>query len=230
MLGAMQGRVLVVDDEPNIVFLVESALDLAGYETSRATTGREALDAVKEFRPDVIVLDVMLPDIDGFTVLRRLRERPSTVPVIFLTARTAVDDRVRGLTTGGDDYVVKPFAVRELVARVALSLRRSGREPAGTSVLRFADLEIDDDAHRVRRAGRALSLSPTEYRLLRLLTLNAGRVMSRAEIMDSVWDGDVAVSAAVLDTFISNLRRKVDEADPKLIHTVRSVGFCLRID
>jgi two-component system OmpR family response regulator len=226
----MPGRVLVVDDEPNIVFLVESALDLAGYETSRATTGREALDAVEEFRPDVIVLDVMLPDVDGFTVLRRLRERRCDVPVIFLTARTAVDDRVRGLTTGGDDYVVKPFAVPELVARVALSLRRRGREPRGSNELRFADLEIDDDAHRVRRAGRTLSLSPTEYRLLRLLTLNAGRVVSRAEISDSVWDGDLTVSAAVVDTFISNLRRKVDNQDPKLIHTVRSVGFCLRID
>jgi two-component system OmpR family response regulator len=226
----MSGRVLVVDDEPNIVFLVQSALELAGYETDQAATGRDALAAVDAFAPDAVVLDVMLPDVDGFTVLRRLRDRSSTVPVIFLTARTAVDDRVRGLTTGGDDYVVKPFAVPELMARVALALRRNGHERRVTNVLCVADLELDDDSHRVRRGGRPLSLSPTEYRLLRLLILHTGRVVSRAEIVDSVWDGDTALSSAVIDTFISNLRRKVDAVEPKLIHTVRSVGFCVRTD
>jgi two-component system OmpR family response regulator len=226
----MPGRVLVVDDEPNIVFLVESALELAGYVTSRAATGREALGVAAEFRPDVVVLDVMLPDVDGFTVLRRLREGGSTAPVIFLTARGTARDRVRGLTVGGDDYVVKPFAVPELVARVALSLRHAGREPTPANTLAYADLEIDDDAHRVRRAGRVISLSPTEYRLLRLLVLNAGRAVTRDEIVDAVWDGELGGGGGVVDTFIFNLRRKVDDRGTKLIHTVRSVGFCLRAD
>jgi two-component system OmpR family response regulator len=226
------GRVLVVDDEPNIVFLVESALQLAGYETGSAATGREALTAVDRFGPDVVVLDVMLPDVDGFTVLRRLRDHGSAVPIIFLTARNALDDRVRGLTTGGDDYVVNPFAVAELVARIALSLRRTGvAVPAtDTNVFRCADLEIDDDAHRVSRAGAPVSLSPTEYKLLRCLMLNAGRVLTRAQILDAVWDYDFAGDPSVVDTFISYLRRKVDHVRPKLIHTVRGVGFCLRED
>jgi two-component system OmpR family response regulator len=220
--------VLVVDDEPNIVFLVESALDLAGYETGRAASGREALDAVDDFGPDVVVLDVMLPDVDGFTVLRRLRDRGSTVPVIFLTARSAARDRVHGLTSGGDDYVVKPFAVAELVARVALSLRRNGLVPVHDNVLRHADLEIDDDAHRVLRAGEPVSLSPTEYRLLRFLVLNAGHALDRAEILDAVWGPEFTGDPAIVDTFVSYLRRKVDGTGPKLIHTVRGVGFCLR--
>jgi two-component system OmpR family response regulator len=223
--------VLVVDDEPNIVFLVESALQLAGYETGSAATGREALAAVDDFGPDVVVLDVMLPDVDGFTVLRRLRDHGSPVPVIFLTARNATLDRVRGLTTGGDDYVVKPFAVAELMARIALSLRRNGVAlDTDTNVLRYADLEIDDDAHRVQRAGAAVSLSPTEYNLLRCLVLNAGRVLTRAQILDAVWDYEFDGDASVVDTFISYLRRKVDHVEPKLIHTVRGIGFCLRED
>jgi two-component system, OmpR family, response regulator len=226
------GRVLVVDDEPNIFFLVESALQLAGYETGSAVTGREALTAVDRFDPDVVVLDVMLPDVDGFTVLRRLRDHGSVAPVIFLTARNATDDRVRGLTSGGDDYVVKPFAVAELVARIALSMRRNGVPPPGTdsNVFRYADLEIDDEAHRVLRAGQPVSLSPTEYSLLRCLVLNAGRVLTRAQILDAVWDYEFTGDPSVVDTFISYLRRKVDHVEPKLIHTVRSVGFCLRED
>jgi two-component system OmpR family response regulator len=226
------GRVLVVDDEPNIVFLVESALRLAGYETGSAATGREALAAAEDLDPDVVLLDVMLPDVDGFTVMRRLRDHGSTVPIIFLTARRTTDDRVRGLTTGGDDYIVKPFAVPELMARIALSLRRSGVEAPGdeTNVFRHADLEIDDEDHRVLRAGQPVSLSPTEYNLLRCLVLNAGRVMTRAQILDAVWDYDFAGDPSVVDTFISYLRRKVDHVEPKLIHTVRGVGFCLRED
>ena len=173
----------------------------------------------------------MLPDVDGFTVLRRLRDHGSPVPVIFLTARNATDDRVRGLTTGGDDYLVKPFAVAELVARIALSLRRNGLVPlSDTNVFRYADLEIDDDAHRVRRAGRPVSLSPTEYNLLRCLVLNAGKVLTRAQILEAVWDYDFDGDPAVVDTFISYLRRKVDHVEPKLIHTVRGIGFCLRED
>jgi two-component system OmpR family response regulator len=226
----MAERVLVVDDEPNIVSLVESALGLAGYDTAHATTGREALDEAGTFDPDLIVLDVMLPDIDGFTVLRRLQERHAPVPVIFLTARHSPGDRVHGLTIGGDDYLVKPFAVAELVTRVTLSLRRHRRAPDARGSLTYADLAIDDTGHRVTRAGRRLSLSPTEFRLLRFLVLNAGHAVSRAEILDAVWDGDSHPGPAVVDTFISNLRRKVDGTGPKLIHTVRTVGFCLRVD
>lgn len=222
-------RALVVDDEENIVYLIESALGLAGYETASADTGRACLSAVSSFRPDAIVLDVMLPDIDGFTVLRRLRDTGNPVPVIFLTARDATNDRVHGLTIGGDDYVVKPFAVAELVARVNVIVRRSSAQ-LGSRRLRCADLELDDDAHRVTRAGRPVSLSPTEYRLLHYLLINAGRVLSRSQILDHVWDYDFDGDPSVVDSFISYLRRKVDHVEPKLIHTIRGVGFCLRED
>lgn len=220
-------RVLVVDDEDNIVFLVKTALDLAGYTVGVSMSGSDALSMVRSFRPDVIVLDVMLPDVDGFTILRRLRDSGSQVPVIFLTARGGTDDRVRGLTTGGDDYVVKPFAVAELVARVNIALRRLGGDPT-PRVLRCADLELDEDAHRVTRHGEPVSLSPTEYKLLRYLLLNAGSVLSRAQILDQVWSYDFDGDASVVDTFVSYLRRKVDHAEPKLIHTIRGVGFSLR--
>lgn len=222
-------RALVVDDEENIVYLIESALGLAGYETASAATGQACLSAVSSFRPDAIVLDVMLPDIDGFTVLRRLRDTGNTVPVIFLTARDATNDRVHGLTIGGDDYVVKPFAVAELVARVNVIVRRSSAQ-LGSRRLQCADLELDDDAHRVTRAGKPVSLSPTEYRLLHYLLLNAGRVLSRSQILDHVWDYDFDGDPSVVDSFISYLRRKVDHVEPKLIHTIRGVGFCLRED
>ena len=179
-------------------------------------------------RPDLIVLDVMMPELDGFEVARRVRDSGSRVPIIFLTARDAVDDRVRGLTEGGDDYVVKPFAVAELVARVELRLRQAGHERA-TTVLRCADLELDTQTHVVRRAGSAVDLSPTEFRLLEHLLLHAGRVQSRGQLLEEVWgyapDGDTAL----VDTYISYLRRKVDQSEPKLIHTVRGVGFCLRV-
>jgi two-component system OmpR family response regulator len=224
----MPGRVLVVDDEPSIVHVVESALQLAGYETASAADGRGAVDTASGFRPDLVVLDVMLPDVDGFTVLRRLRDRACDVPVIFLTARDKPDDVLHGLTIGGDDYLVKPFAVAELVARVVLLLRRTGAVRASANHFGHADLEIDDDTHRVTRAGAVVSLSPTEYNLLRYLVLNAGRVVSRAEILDSVWNYGFDGDPAVVDTFISYLRRKVDHVEPKLIQTVRGVGFCLR--
>lgn len=219
-------KVLVVDDEENIVFLIESALGLAGYETEAAATGRSCLAQAKSFRPDAIVLDVMLPDIDGFTVFRKLRDSVNQVPVLFLTARDATDDRVHGLTIGGDDYVVKPFAVAELVARVGAIVRRN----AGFERRRLqcADLELDVDAHRVTRGGRPVSLSPTEYRLLHYLLLNARLVVSRSQIIDHVWDYDFDGDPSVVDTFISYLRQKVDNVEPKLIHTIRGVGFCLR--
>jgi two-component system OmpR family response regulator len=225
----MSERVLVVDDEENIVFLVESALQLHGYTTRAADNGKAALTAVEEFRPDLVVLDVMLPDVDGFTVLRRLRDGGSQIPVIFLTARDGTDDRVHGLTVGGDDYMVKPFAVAELVARVRLSLRRRGGS-AQDRTLRCADLVMDDDAHRVSRAGVAVSLSPTEYSLLRYLLVNSGRVVTRAQILDQVWQYDFDGDSSVVDTFISYLRRKIDHVEPKLVHTVRGVGYTLRED
>jgi len=223
----VSAKVLVVDDEENIVFLVESALQVQGYETRSARTGHEAAATVHRFDPDLIVLDVMLPDIDGFTVLQRLRAAGRATPVIFLTARDATDDRVHGLTIGGDDYMVKPFAVAELVARVRLALRRVGNAERGNT-LRCADLEMDDAAHRVTRAGKVVSLSPTEYVLLRYLLLNTGRALSRTQILDHVWQYDFDGESSVVDTFISYLRRKVDHVEPKLIHTVRGVGYCLR--
>ena len=223
----MTAKVLVVDDEENIVFLVETALEVQGFTTASARTGRDAVAAADQFQPDLIVLDVMLPDIDGFTVLQRLRDSGCSSPVIFLTARDETAARVHGLTIGGDDYIVKPFAVAELVARVKLSLRRAGSaDPSRT--LQCADLELDDVAHRVTRAGQVVSLSPTEYKLLRYLLVNAGRVLTRGQILDHVWQYDFDGESSVVDTFISYLRRKVDHVEPKLIHTIRSVGYSLR--
>ncbi len=222
-------RVLVVDDEENIRFLVESGLQLAGMETLGAADGRSGLAAVAEFRPDLIVLDVMMPQLDGFEVLTRLRDSGSRTPVIFLTARDATDDRVRGLTTGGDDYMVKPFAIAELVARVQLRLQQAG-QLTQDSILRCADLELDTNAYRVSRDGEVIELSPTEYKLLHYLLANAGRVLSRAQLLDHVWEYDFDGNSSVVDTYISYLRRKLDRSEPKLIHTVRGVGFCLRVN
>ena len=219
--------VLVVDDDPNINYLVSSALRLEGYRTLTADNGREALKAVDDGHPDLVVLDVMMPELDGFDVLKRLRQDGFDQPVIFLTARDGGDDRVRGLQAGADDYVVKPFLIEELVARVAAVLRRSGN--AGPSaVLTYADLALDEDAHRVTRGGHVVRLSPTEYKLLRYLLLNAERVLSRAQILDHVWGYDFEGESTVVETFISYLRRKVDAEGPPLIQTVRGVGYCLR--
>jgi two-component system, OmpR family, response regulator len=210
-------RVLVVDDEDNIAFLVESALQLDGIETARACDGYEAIAKVATFQPHTIVLDVMMPGIDGFEVVRRLRADGATVPVLFLTARGAVEDRVRGLTIGADDYLVKPFAITELLARVRVGLRRAG--------------EADKDrVVGIARAGVAVTLSPTEYKLLHYLLVNQGRVLSRAQILDHVWQYDFDGDASVVETYISYLRRKVDRSEPRLIHTVRSVGYCVRIE
>jgi len=222
-------RILVVDDEENISFLVESALRLAGMQTLSATNGRDAIAAVASFQPHLVVLDVMLPDLSGFDILRRLRDTGQFMPVIFLTARDSTEDRVQGLTIGGDDYMVKPFAVAELVARVQLALRRSGIGTA-SKVLRCADLELDDEAHRVSRGGQSIKLSATEFKLLRYLLANTGRVLTRAQILDHVWDYDFGGESSVIETFMSYLRRKVDFKDPKLIHTIRGVGYCLRAE
>ena len=228
-MNARPPKVLVVDDEENIRFLVESALQLAGMETAGADDGRAGLKMAADCRPDLIVLDVMMPELDGFEVLQRLRDSGSRTPVIFLTARDSTDDRVRGLTAGGDDYMVKPFAVAELVARVQLRLQQAGHATNQT-VLRCADLELDLDAHRVSRAGTVVELSPTEYKLLHYLLANSGRVLTRAQLLDHVWDYDFDGDSSVVDTYISYLRRKLDHVEPKLIHTIRGVGFCLRAD
>lgn len=222
-------RVLVVDDEENIRFLVESALQLAGMDTAGADDGRVALKLAAEYRPDLIVLDVMMPELDGFEVLHRLRDSGSRTPVIFLTARDSTDDRVKGLTSGGDDYMVKPFAVAELVARVQLRLQHAGQATKKT-VLRCADLELDSEAHRVTRAGSIVELSPTEYKLLHHLLDNSGRVLTRVQLLNHVWEFDFGGDSSVVDTYISYLRRKLDHVEPKLIHTIRGVGFCLRAD
>ncbi len=219
--------VLVVDDEENIRFLVESGLQLAGLRTVAASNGSEALDAVASHRPDLIVLDVMMPGLDGFGVLARLRDAGNRTPVIFLTARDATDDRVAGLTSGADDYVVKPFAIAELVARVQLRLDRAADT---NSVMQCADLRLDADAHRVTRYGDTIELTPTEYKLLHLLIRNAGRVLSREQILEHVWEYDFDGDSSVVDTYISYLRRKLDHTAPKLIHTIRGVGFCMRTD
>ena len=222
-----KSRVLVVDDEENIAFLLDSALRHFGFEVRVAANGRDALREVGCFDPDVVLLDVMLPDLDGFEIVRRLRTDGRKVPVLFLTARDTVDDKVRGLTLGGDDYVTKPFSLEEVVARLQVILRRQG-VGSSSSRLVLADLEMDDDAHVVRRSGRAIDLSPTEYNLLRFLLLNAGRVLSRNQILDHVWQYDFGGHATVVETYVSYLRKKIDTLGPPLIHTVRGVGYTAR--
>ena len=225
---AAPATVLVVDDEENINYLVASALQLAGLRTVRAGTGQQALDLALAQAPDAIVLDVMLPDLDGFEVLRRLRDAGCASPVLFLTARTSTADRVRGLTAGGDDYIVKPFALEELVARVQLALRRVGGAPTRHARLQVHDLVLDTEAHRVWRGTAEAQLTATEFSLLRLLLVNAGRVVTRAQILDHVWQYDFAGESAIIESFISTLRRKVDAQQPKLIHTVRGIGYSIR--
>src|SRR5438477_9324493 len=221
-------RVLIVDDEPNITELVAMALRYEGFSVKTAATGRGALTAVSQFSPALVILDVMLPDIDGLEVLRRLNSSGHKVPIIFLTAKDATDDKVHGLTVGGDDYVTKPFSIEELVARVRVVLRRNGASGAESGRLQLADLELDDEAHEVRRSGQVIALTTTEYRLLRYLLINAGRVLTRSQILDHVWHYDLGCDASVLETYISYLRRKIDRFEPPLVHTVRGVGYVLR--
>ncbi len=222
-------RVLVVDDEPNITELVAMALRYEGFTVQTAASGRAAVATVAEFKPALVILDIMLPDIDGLEVLKRLVASGRKIPVIFLTAKDATEEKVRGLTVGGDDYVTKPFSIEELVARVRVVLRRHGEGGAGSQRLELADLDLDDDAHEVRRAGEFIELTPTEYRLLRYLLINAGRVLTRTQILDHVWDYDFGGDASVLETYISYLRRKVDRYEPPLIQTVRGVGYVMRL-
>jgi two-component system OmpR family response regulator len=221
-------RLLLVDDEDNLRSMLEAALRYEGFDVHAAASGRDALDAVDTYTPDLVVLDVMLPDLDGFEVCRRLRNDGVRTPVLFLTARDTTDDKVRGLTLGGDDYLVKPFSLDELVARISAVLRRSGLVRAGT-MLKCADLELDDEAHVVRRAGVEVPLSPTEYNLLRFLLSNQGRVLSKPQILDHVWQYDFGGDGGVVETYIGYLRKKVDRVEPRLIQTVRGFGYALRV-
>jgi two-component system OmpR family response regulator len=221
-----------VDDEEHITELVSMGLTYNGFDVERVASGRAALDAVERKRPDLIVLDVMLPDLDGFEVARRLRQSEGAgtrVPVIFLTARDATQDKVDGLRLGSDDYVTKPFSIEELIERVRAVLRRATGTGPGDHRLSYADLELDEDTRDVWRAGRLVELTPTEYRLLRYLLANARRVLTRDQILEQVWDYTFAGNASVLETYISYLRHKIDDSGPPLIHTVRGVGYSLRL-
>jgi len=224
-----EARLLVVDDEPNIRELLSTSLRYAGFEVTAAANGREALDAAEEFQPDLAVLDVMLPDMDGFTVTRRLRSAGRHFPVVFLTARDGTEDKITGLTVGGDDYVTKPFSLDEVVARIRAVLRRTASLDDDAAVLRVDDLELDDDAHEVRRGGEVVDLSPTEFKLLRYLMMNPNRVLSKAQILDHVWEYDFNGDASIVESYISYLRRKIDVGGrEKMIHTKRGVGYMLR--
>jgi two-component system, OmpR family, response regulator len=228
--AAEPNRILVVDDERAITDLVAMALKYEGFSVQSAASAKQARHAVMDFRPDLMILDVGLPDEDGFTLVQRLITDGIKVPVIFLTARDATEEKVHGLTIGGDDYVTKPFSIEELVARIRIVLRR--HHPAGVATspkLVLHDLELDDETHEVFRGGAAVELTRTEFRLLRYLMMNTGRVLSRTQILDHVWDYDFGGDASVLETYISYLRRKVDQVEPSLIHTVRGVGYVMRV-
>ncbi|MHB8293393.1 MAG: response regulator transcription factor [Acidimicrobiales bacterium] len=221
-------RALVVEDEWHISEMLATTLRFAGFETAVAFNGSDALDAVRRDQPDLVLLDVLLPDLDGFEVCRRLRAEGNEVPVLFLTARDSLADRLAGLSLGGDDYIAKPFAVSEVIARAGAVLRRSAAKAAGPEPLRAGDLEMDDEAHLVRKAGVDVELSPTEYRLLRYLLRNEGRVLSKAQILDQIWQYDFGGDASVVEKFVSRLRQKVCPEQPVLIETVRGFGYRLR--
>jgi len=225
-----EARVLIVDDEANIVELLAVSLRFQGFEVHTATSGTAALDRAREARPDAVILDVMMPGMDGFGVLRRLRADGIDAPALFLTARDSVQDKVAGLTLGGDDYVTKPFSLEEVVARLRVILRRSGKgvdRPRNTR-LTFSDIEIDEETHEVWKAGELVSLSPTEFTLLRYFVINAGTVLSKPKILDHVWRYDFGGDVNVVESYVSYLRRKVDTGDKRLLHTLRGVGYVLR--
>ena len=222
-------RVLVVDDEPGIVDVISMALRYQGFAVEAAVTGQEALEQVRRWRPHVIVLDVMLPDMMGFDVARRLSAEHAGVPILYLSAQDSTADKVRGLTTGGDDYVTKPFSLEEMIARLRIILRRRGPIREDSSRLIFADLELDEDTFEVSRAGRPIELTPTEFRLLRYLMLNPRRALSRSQLLDHVWSYDFGGDARVLETYISYLRKKIDADGVPLLHTVRGHGYGLRL-
>ncbi|MQY19424.1 putative transcriptional regulatory protein TcrX [Nocardia sp. RB20] len=225
-----EARILVVDDEPMIVELLSVSLRYQGFEVTSAANGAEGLDKAKTFRPDALIVDVMMPGMDGFGLLRRLRADGIEAPVLFLTARDEVEDKVTGLTLGADDYVTKPFSLEEVVARLRVILRRSGHavEERKSSRIRFEDIELDDDTHEVWKAGEPVSLSPTEFTLLRYFMVNAGTVLSKPRILDHVWRYDFGGEVGVVETYVSYLRKKVDTGPDQLIHTLRGVGYVMR--
>jgi two-component system, OmpR family, response regulator len=224
-------RILVVDDEASISDLIATSLKFVGFDVRTAATGSQALAVAEEFKPHAIVLDVMLPDQDGFEVCRQIRSEGIDVGVLFLTAKDGMEDKVAGLTIGGDDYMTKPFSLEELVARLRALLRRIGVTEIehDDEKIRFADLELDEATHEVRRAGHLLDLSPTEFTLTRYLLLNSDRVVSKSQILDHVWEYDFRGDAGIVETYISYLRKKIDIFEPALIHTVRGVGYRLRV-
>ena len=229
MTAAAEHRILVVDDEPNIVDVVSMALRYQGFDVVSAGTGQEALDQVSAFRPHLMVLDVMLPDMEGFDVAEKLGAQRADVPIVFLTARDATPDKIRGLTSGGDDYVTKPFSLEELIARIRTILRRTGQVEAASHRLVFDDLEMDEETREVTRAGEPIELTATEFRLLRYFLLNPRRVLTRAQILDNVWEYDFDGDGRVLETYVSYLRKKLDAHGPSLIHTARGIGYALRL-
>ena len=224
-------RILVVDDEASISDLISTSLRFVGFDVRTAATGSQALSLAEEFKPHAIILDVMLPDQDGFEVCRQIRNEGVNVGVLFLTAKDGMEDKVAGLTIGGDDYMTKPFSLEELVARLRALLRRIGvvEMDHDDEKVRFADLELDEATHEVRRAGNLLDLSPTEFLLTRYLLINSDRVVSKAQILDHVWEYDFRGDAGIVETYISYLRKKIDIYQPPLIHTVRGVGYRLRV-
>ncbi|NUW37423.1 response regulator transcription factor [Nonomuraea sp. SMC257] len=229
-LGVMEARLLIVEDDPNILELLAASLRFAGFDVTTAKSGHDAVAAVQRHRPDLIVLDVMLPDLDGFEIVQRLRGGGTHTPVVFLTARDETEDKIRGLTLGGDDYVTKPFSLEEVVARIHAVLRRTtGDGPAPPPRLTFADIELDEESHEVWRGGTAVPLSPTEFKLLRYFMTNAGRVLSKPQILDHVWDYDFRGEVGIVESYVSVLRRKIDNRSPRLIHTLRGVGYVLRL-
>ncbi|WP_214417011.1 response regulator transcription factor [Sphaerisporangium fuscum] len=229
MTESPEARLLIVEDDPNILELLSASLRFAGFEVTPAASGAAAVEAAQRRRPDLIVLDVMLPDMDGFDVVRRLRGGGAHTPVVFLTARDATEDKIRGLTLGGDDYVTKPFSLEEVIARIRAVLRRTAGDPmAPPPRMTFADIELDEESHEVWRRGKVIPLSPTEFKLLRYFMANAGRVLSKAQILDHVWDYDFRGDAGIVESYVSVLRRKIDNSTPRLIHTLRGVGYVLR--
>ncbi|MFI6905494.1 response regulator transcription factor [Nonomuraea sp. NPDC050394] len=222
-------RILVVDDEPYLADLVSTALRYEGFETRIAGSGASAVALAQSFDPDLIVLDVLLPDILGTEVCHRIRTAGSQVPVVFLTARDATEDKITGLTVGGDDYVTKPFSLEELILRIHAVLRRTSGAAQSSARAGFADLVVDDDTYEVWRSGQRIDLTPTEFKLLRFLVANAGKVMSKRQILDHVWDYDFGGNDGVVQTYISYLRRKVDAFEPPLIHTMPRIGYVLRL-
>ena len=225
-----EARLLVVEDEPNIRELLATALRCAGFEVHVAADGATALKQAAAHDPDLVVLDVMLPDMDGFTVTRKLRDAGRILPIVFVTARDSLEDKIQGLTVGGDDYVTKPFSLEEVIARIRAVLRRTrgGVEDDG-AILRFHDLELNEDSHEVRRDKRFIEVSPTEFKLLRYLMLNPNRVLSKAQILDHVWDYDFRGQSGIVESYISYLRRKIDVEEPALIQTRRGVGYVMRL-